>query len=157
MCLNESWSPDFWKVSSVVAIFKNSLERTATKNYRLISLLFVVNEFFEKLVDNMLVDHREKFGSLLISSMVSGLPIQPHTFWKLNVIELLGLWICLGLLKLQHLIYLTILTGFDTLGFFDKLRSYGVPNRVFRFIWYFVSNSLLMLQVVLNVNSFKNI
>ena len=62
----------------MVAIFKNIWE-TTSKNYRPVSLLFVVTEFFEKLVNNMLVDHLEKFGFFLISSMVSGLLIQPHT------------------------------------------------------------------------------
>ena len=60
--LIESWSPNFWKVLSVVAIIKNIWETTATKNYHHDGLLFVVNEFFKKLVNNMLVDHLEKFG-----------------------------------------------------------------------------------------------
>ena len=49
------------------------------------------------------------------------------------------------------------LTGFGTLIFFDKLKFYGVPSRMFGFILYFVSNILLMLQVVMNVNFFKNV
>ena len=64
----------------MAAIFKNIWETTSTKNYRPVGLLFVVNEFFEKLVNNMRIDHLEKFGFFLISSMVSGLLIQPHTF-----------------------------------------------------------------------------
>ena len=47
-------------------IFKNIWEKSATKNYHPVSLLFVVNKFFEKLVNNMLVDHFEKFGFLQI-------------------------------------------------------------------------------------------
>ena len=35
----------------------------------------------------------------LISSVVSDLLIQPHTFWQLYVIELLGLLLDVGLLK----------------------------------------------------------
>ena len=99
LCLNESWCPDFWKFLSVAAIFKNIWETTSTKNYRPVGLLFVVNEFFEKLVNNMRIDHLEKFGFFLISSMVSGLLIQPHTFWKLYLIELLGLLLGAGLVK----------------------------------------------------------
>ena len=34
---------------------------SATKNYCSVSLLIVVNKFFEKLVHNKLVDHLEKF------------------------------------------------------------------------------------------------
>ena len=33
-----------------------------SKNYYPVSLLFVVNKFFEKLVNNKVVDHLEKFG-----------------------------------------------------------------------------------------------
>ena len=54
-------------------------------------------------------------------------------------------------------IYLTILARFGTLIFSDKLKSYVVLSRVFGLIWYFVSKRLPMLEVVLNVNSFKNI
>ena len=42
MCLKESFFPDCWKVSSVVPIFKNVGERSTAKNYRPVSLLFVV-------------------------------------------------------------------------------------------------------------------
>ena len=42
MCLKESCFPDCWKVSSVVPIFKNTGERSIAKNYRPVSLLFVV-------------------------------------------------------------------------------------------------------------------
>ena len=37
-------------------------ERSTTKNFRCISLLSVVSKFFEKLVNNKLVDHLEKCG-----------------------------------------------------------------------------------------------
>ena len=40
-CLKESSFPDCWKVSSVVAVFKNSGERSSAKNYRHVSLLSV--------------------------------------------------------------------------------------------------------------------
>ena len=49
-----------------------------SKNYYPVSLLFVVNKFFETLVNNKVVDHLEKFGFFLISSMTSGLLIQPQ-------------------------------------------------------------------------------
>ena len=34
MCLKESFFPDFWKVSSVVPVFRNVWERSTAKNYR---------------------------------------------------------------------------------------------------------------------------
>ena len=59
-CLKESCFPDCWKVSSVVPVFKNVGERSTAKNYRPVSLLSVVSKVFEKLVNNMIVDHLEK-------------------------------------------------------------------------------------------------
>ena len=62
MCLKESCFPDCWTVSSVVPVFKNIGERSTAKNYRLVSLLFVVSKVFEKLVNNRIFDHLEKRG-----------------------------------------------------------------------------------------------
>ena len=78
MNLDPPKSPEFWKVSSVVAIFKNIWETSVTKNYCPVSLLFVVNKFYKKLKNNVLVDHLEKFGFFLISSMVLILLTQKH-------------------------------------------------------------------------------
>ena len=61
-CLEESCFPDFWKVSSRVPVFKNVGEKSTAKNYRPVSLLSVVSKIFEKLVNNRIVDHLEKFG-----------------------------------------------------------------------------------------------
>ena len=80
MCLKESCFPDCWKVSSVVPVFKNVGERSTAKNYRPVSLLSVVSKVFEKLVNNRIVDHLEKCGLFLISSMVLGLLDQLQIF-----------------------------------------------------------------------------
>ena len=40
----------------MVAIFNSIWETAATKNHGLASLLFVINKFFEKLVNNKLID-----------------------------------------------------------------------------------------------------
>ena len=61
-CLKESCFPDYWKVSSLVPVFKNAGERSAAKNYHPVSLLSVVCKVFEKLVYNKIVDHLEKGG-----------------------------------------------------------------------------------------------
>ena len=61
-CLKESCIPDYWKVSSLVPVFKNVGERSTAKNYRPVSLLSVVSKVFEKLVNNRIVDHLEKCG-----------------------------------------------------------------------------------------------
>ena len=79
-CLKESCFPDCWKASSVVPVFKNVGERSTAKNYRPVSLLSVVSKVFEKLVNNRIVDHLEKCGLFLISSMVLGLLNQLQIF-----------------------------------------------------------------------------
>ena len=47
--LKESCFPDFWKVSSVVPVFKNVGEKSTAKNSRPFSLLSVVSKVFESL------------------------------------------------------------------------------------------------------------
>ena len=54
-------------------------------------------------------------------NMVLGLLNKPQIFLLLYLIELLGLSTGLGLLKLQHLIYPRLLTGFVMLFFFTNL------------------------------------
>ena len=65
MCLKESCFPDCRKVSSMVPVVKNVGERSTAKNYRPVSLLFVVSKVFEKLVNNRLIDHLKKWGLFL--------------------------------------------------------------------------------------------
>ena len=57
---SKSCFPNCWRVSSVVSVFKNVGEKSAAKNYCLVSLLSVVSKVFEKLVSNRIVDHLEK-------------------------------------------------------------------------------------------------
>ena len=52
--------------------------------------------------------------------MVLDLLDQLKVFWQLCLIELLGLLTGLGLLELQHFIYLRLLTGFGMLVFFTN-------------------------------------
>ena len=46
----------------MVRVFKNVGERSTVKHYRPVSLLSVVSKDFEKLVNNKIVDHLEKYG-----------------------------------------------------------------------------------------------
>ena len=89
-CIKESCFPDSWKVSSVVHVFKNVVERSTAKNYQPVSLLSVVSKVFGKPV-NKIVEHREKCGLISDSCMVLGLLDQLQIFWQLYLIELLGL------------------------------------------------------------------
>ena len=61
-CLKESCFLDCSKVSLVVPVFENVGERSTAKNYHPVSILFVVSKVFEKLVNNQIVDHRQKCG-----------------------------------------------------------------------------------------------
>ena len=70
--------------------FKNDWERPTAKNYCPVSLLSMVSQVFEKLV-NSIVDYIEKCFFFLISSMTLGLFDQLHTFCQLCLIELLAL------------------------------------------------------------------
>ena len=62
MCLKKSFFLDCWEVSSVVPIFKNVWKKCTAKNYSPVSRPFVVCKIFEKVVNNWLVDHLEKYG-----------------------------------------------------------------------------------------------
>ena len=62
MCLRESLFSRLMEVLSVVLVFKNVGEKSTAKNYRPVSLISVVSKFFEKIVNNRLVDHLEKYG-----------------------------------------------------------------------------------------------
>ena len=95
--------------------------RSTAKNCCPVSLLSVVNNVFEKLVNNKVVNHLEKFGLFLISSMVLGLLYQLQIFSQLYLIESLGLLTGLGLLELWHLVYPRLLTGFGMLVLFSDL------------------------------------
>ena len=46
----------------MVHVFKNVGERSTAKNYHPVGLLSVVSKVFKKLVNNRIVDHREKCG-----------------------------------------------------------------------------------------------
>ena len=61
-CLKESCFPDCWKVSSVFHVFTNVGERSAAKNYRLVTFLSVVRKVFDKLENDRIVDHLKKCG-----------------------------------------------------------------------------------------------
>ena len=87
----------------MVPVFKDVLERCTAKNYQPVCLLSALSKIFEKLVNNRVVDHLEKCGLFLISSMVLGLLNQRQIFRQLYLIDLLGVLIGLGPLELLQL------------------------------------------------------
>ena len=60
----------------------------------------VVNKVFEKRVDNRIVNHLEKCGLFLISTMILGVLDQLQIFRQFSLIELLGSLAGLQLLEL---------------------------------------------------------
>ena len=79
-CLKQSCFSDCWKVTSLVPVFKNVGERSIAKNYDSVSVLFVVSKVRKKLANNRIIDHLEKCGCFLISSMVLGILNQLQIF-----------------------------------------------------------------------------
>ena len=84
-CLNQSCFPDCWKTSSVVPVFKNVGERFKAKSYRPFSLLSVVSKVLEKLVNNRIFDHLEKFD--LFSDLQYGFRSCRSTADRLSVVS----------------------------------------------------------------------
>ena len=78
-CLKQSCFSDCWKVTWLVPVFKNVGERSIAKNFDSVSVLFVVSKVLKKLA-NRIVDHLEKCGCFLISSMVLGILSQLQIF-----------------------------------------------------------------------------
>ena len=60
--MKEFCLPHCWKVSSLVPVFKNVGERSTVKNCQPVRLLCVINKIFEKLINNVLLDHLKKCG-----------------------------------------------------------------------------------------------
>ena len=58
----------------------------------------------------------------------------------LGLLEMLGLLTGLKLLKLWHLIYPRLLTGFAKLVYFTNLKSYGISGQIFGLVSSFLSN-----------------
>ena len=151
MCLNESCFPDYWKVSSVVCVFKNVGERPTAKNYRPVSLLSVASTVFEKLLTNKIIDHLDKSG--LFSDFQYGFRSSRSTADLLTVLSDRTAR-AFNRSGATRAVALDISKAFDRVwhaGFLHKLRSYGISGQIFGLISSFLSNR--RLQVVLDGKS----
>ena len=137
-CLKECCFLDCWKVSSVVPVFKNVGERSTANNYCPVSLLSVVSKFFEKLVNNGIVDHLEKCG--LFSDFQYGFRFSLLIFSQLYQVELLGILTGLELVELWHLIYARLFHRVWHAGLLHRLTSHGISGQIFGLISSFLSN-----------------
>ena len=150
-CLKESCFPDCWKVSSVVSVFKNVGERSTAKKYRPVSVLSVISKVFGKLINNRIVDHREKCG--LFSDFQYGFRSSRSTADLLTVVSdrIAGAFNRSGATRA---IALDIFKVFDRVwhaGLLHKLKLYGVSGPIFDLISSFLSNR--RLRVVLDGKS----
>ena len=150
-CLKESCFPDCWKFSSVVPVFKNVGERSTTKNYCPVSLLSVVSKVFEKLVNNQIVDHLQKYG--LSSHFQYGFRSFRSTADLLTVVSD-RIARAFNRSGATRVVELDISKAFDRVwhaGFLHNLKSYGISGQIFGLISSFLSNR--RPQVVLDAKS----
>ena len=150
-CLKEPCFPDCWKVSSVVPVFKNVGERSTAKNYHPVSLLSVVSKFFEKLVNNRIVDHLEKCG--LFSDFQYGFRSSRSSADLLTVVSD-RIARAFNRSGATRAVALDISKAFDRVwyaGLLHELMSYEISGQIFSLISSFLSNR--RLHVVLDGKS----
>ena len=143
MCLKKSYFRDCWKVSSMVPIFKNVGERSTVKNYHPVSLLSVVSQVFEKLVNNRIVDHLEKCG--LFSDFRYGFRSSWSTADLLTVVSD-RIARAFNRSGATRAVALDISKAFDRVwhaGLLHKLKSCGISGQIFGLISSFLSNKHL--------------
>ena len=151
-CLKESCFPDFWKVSSVVPVFKNVGERSTAKNCHPVSLLSVVSKIFEKLINNRIVDHLEKCH--LFSDFWCGSRSSQSTADLLTVVShrIARAFNMSGATQAVALDISMAFDRFDMLVLFTNLiKSYRISGQIFGLISSFLSNK--QLQVALDGKS----
>ena len=142
-CLKECCFPDFWKVSSVVPVFKNVGESSTAKNYHPVSLLSVVSKVFEKLVNSRIVDHLEKYG--LFSDFQYGF----RSSWSTaNLLTVVSDRIARAFNRpgATRAVALDISKAFDRVwhaGLLHKFKSYRISGQIFGLIYSFLSNRWL--------------
>ena len=150
-CLKESCFPDCWKVLLVVPVFKNVGERSPAKNFHPASLLSVISEVFEKLVNNRISDHLEKCG--LFSDFQYGFRSSRSTADLLTVVSD-RIARAFNRSGTTRAVALDISKAFDRVwhdGLLHKLKSYGISGQIFGLISSFLSNR--QLWVVLDGKS----
>ena len=137
MYLKDSCFLDCWKVSSVVPAFKNVEERSAAKNHHPVSLLSVVSKFFQKLVNNRVINHLEKCG--LFSDFQDGFRSARSTADLLTIASdrttrFFSTW------YIQDF-WQGLACWFSSQTF----KPYGISGQIFGLISSFLSNRLLLV------------
>ena len=154
MSLQESCFPDYWKVLLVLPVLKYIRERSTAKNYHLVSLLSMIIKVFEKLENNKIVDHLEKFG--LISDFQYGFRSSPSTADLLTIVPN-TITKAFNRSQATRAVALDILKAFNRFwhaGLLHKLKTYEISDQIFGLISSFVSNR--QLWVTLDGKSTQN-
>ena len=124
----------------MVPVFKNVGEKSTAKNYCPFSLLSVVNEVFEKFVNNRIVDHLDKSG--LFSDFQCGFRFSQSTADLLTVVSDKTAR-AFNRYGGTQAVAPDISKTFDRVwhaGLLHKLRSHGISGQIFGVIFSFLSN-----------------
>ena len=135
----------------MVPVFKNVGERSIAKNYSPVSPLSEVSKVFEKLVNNRIVDHLEKYG--LFSDFKYGFRSSRSTADILTVVSD-RIARASNRSGATRAVALDISKAFDRIwhaGLLHKHKSYGISGQIFGLISSFISNR--RLRVVLGGKS----
>ena len=131
----------------MVPVFMYVGERSTAKNYRFISLLSVVSKVFEKLVNDRILNHLEKFG--LFSDFHDGFRYSRSTAGLLTVVScrISSAFNRSGTTRAVALKYQRHWHA----GLLHKSKSYGISGQIFGIISSLLSNR--RLRVVLDGKS----
>ena len=135
----------------MVSVFKNVGERSTTKNYCPVSLLSVVSQVFEILLNNTIVDHLKKYG--LFSDFQCGFRSSQSTA-NLLTVESDRITTAFKRLGATQAVALDISKALDRVwhaGLLHKLKSYGISGQIFHLVSSFLTNG--QLPVVLDGKS----
>ena len=101
----------------MVPIFKNAGERSSAKSHSPAGLLSVVTKVFEKLGNNRILDHVEKYG--LFSEFHYGFRFSRSPFNRSGATQAVALVKSKAFDKVWHA------------GLLHKLKSYGISGQIF--------------------------
>ena len=135
----------------MVPVFKNVKERSTAENYCPVSLLSVVSEVFEKLVNNRIVDHLKT--SSIFFYFQYGFRSSQSTADLLTVVSD-RIARAFNRSGATPAVTLDISKAFDRVwhaGLLHKLKTYGISGQIFDLISSFLSNR--RLQMVLDGKS----
>ena len=144
MCLKESCFPDCWKVSLLVSVLKNVVERSTDKSFLPVIPLSVVSKVFEKLVNNRIVDHLGK--CCLFSDFQYGLRSSRSTADLLTAVSDRTATV-FNRSGATRAIRLDISKAFDRawhVVLLHKHKSYGISGQMLGLISSFLSNRVVL-------------